>query len=141
MVPVAKVVKVVFAVLSPQLTVTLHGLPAGSMKLPRLKEFEDPSLAVWFDGRVTVGPLLSTMKVVLGPAASDWLPARSNPEPASMEIPSVPSPVMLLMVTVRMAPVLLSKLRVPVALPVALRCTLAADRVLDWKLASVYVSV
>src|SRR5438132_1318522 len=84
----------------------------------------------------TIGRVLSTLKVVLGPAASVRLPARSQPEPASIEMPSEPSPLMLLMVTVRVAPVLLSKLSVPPAVPVVLRCTLVVDSVLDLKLAS-----
>src|SRR5206468_1479411 len=90
---------------------------------------------------VAVGLVLSTVKVGLGPTASATLPARSLPEPASMAMPSVPSPVMPLMVMVRVAPVLLSKLSVPFALPVVLRCTLAVLKVLDLKLALVYVTV
>src|SRR5439155_20760598 len=58
-----------------------------------------------------------------------------------MEMPSVPSPPMPTIVRVRVAPVLLSKLSVPLAVPVMLRCTLDEDSVLAWKLASVYVTV
>src|SRR5260370_484968 len=89
---------------------------------------------------VSVGLVLSAVNVVLGPAASVRLPARSQPEPGSMEMPRVPSPVMLLMVTVRVAPLLLSKLSVPSAVPVAFKCTFV-DRVLDLKLAAMYVIV
>ena len=44
------------------------------------------------------------MKVALGPAAGARLPARSEAVPAAIEIPRVPLPVMLLMVTVRVRP-------------------------------------
>ena len=44
--------------------------------------------------------MLSTVKVALGPAAGARLPARSVAVPAAIEIPSVPLPVMLPMVTV-----------------------------------------
>ena len=40
------------------------------------------------------------MNVALGPRPGPVLPARSEAVPAAIEIPSVPSPVMLLMVTV-----------------------------------------
>ena len=53
---------------------------------------------------VTVGAVLSTMKVVLGAEAGARLPARSLAVLEAMEIPKVPSPVMLLMVTVRVVP-------------------------------------
>src|SRR5437867_12004637 len=64
------------------------------------------------------GPVLSTTNVVLGPAAGAVLPAVSVPLPAAMEIPSVPSPVMLESVTVRVVPVLdtpIDSLPLPVA--------------------------
>ena len=44
------------------------------------------------------------MKVALGPAAGARLPARSEAVPAAIEIPRVPLPVMLLMVTVQVRP-------------------------------------
>src|SRR5207247_456253 len=55
-------------------------------------------------GLVTVGALggvLSTVKVVLGPAAGALLPAVSVAVPAAMEIPRVPSPVIPEIATVR----------------------------------------
>ena len=48
--------------------------------------------------------MLSTVKVALGPAAGARLPARSEAVPAAIEIPRVPLPVMLPMVTVRVSP-------------------------------------
>ena len=50
------------------------------------------------------GAVLSTVKVPLGPAAAAVLPAVSLAVPAAMEMPSVPSPVMLERVTVRVEP-------------------------------------
>src|SRR5438093_906924 len=50
------------------------------------------------------GPLLSTVNEVLGPAAGAVLPAVSVAVPAAMEMPSVPLPVMLESVTVRVLP-------------------------------------
>jgi len=47
------------------------------------------------------GAVLSTVKVALGPAAAAVLPARSEAVPAAIEMPSVPLPVMLETVTVR----------------------------------------
>ena len=47
---------------SPQSTVTCHGESApGSVKLPRLKLVEVPSLAVWSAGAVTTGMTLATV--------------------------------------------------------------------------------
>ena len=53
---------------------------------------------------VTVGGVLSTMKVVAGAGGGARLPARSEAVPAANEMPSVPSPVMPLMVTVSVVP-------------------------------------
>ena len=50
-----------------------------------------------------VGAVLSTVKVVYGPAARAELPAVSLAVPAAIEIPSVPSPVRFDIVTVRVA--------------------------------------
>src|SRR5207302_1046350 len=83
-----------------------------------------PSTAVWtgmvWEPQPTKIPVrvLKTFVARLGPAAGARLPARSDAEPASMAMPSVPAPLMALMVTVRLAPVLLSKLKVPAAVPV-----------------------
>src|SRR5947209_218369 len=89
---------------------------------------------------VTAGGVLSTVNVVLAAAAAR-LPALSTAEPASMAMASVPSPVMLLIVTVRVAPVPASRLIVPVALPVLIKCTLDSVRWLEAKSGSVYVTV
>ena len=77
-----------------------------------------PSVAL--AGAATVGPVLSTVKVALGPAAGARLPARSEAVPAAIEIPREPSPVMLPMVTVRVRPEP-ETLSVPLAVPVAFR--------------------
>ena len=61
---------------------------------------------------------MSTMKGALAPAAA-VLPAKSLAVPAAMEMPSVPSPVMLEIVTVRVLP-LPETLNVPVAEPAVL---------------------
>ena len=82
-----------------------------------------------------VGAVLSTMKVALGPAAGARLPARSEAVPAAIEIPREPSPVMLLMVTVRVRPEP-ETLSVPLAVPVLFRVMFAAARVLELKFAS-----
>ena len=82
-----------------------------------------------------VGAVLSTVKVVLGPAAGARLPARSEAVPAAIEIPRLPLPVMLLMVTVRVRPVPLTAI-VPLAVPVLFSVMLPAARVLVLKLAS-----
>ena len=66
--------------------------PAGRIAMPRGAPIE------------IVGAVLSTVKVALGPAAGARLPARSEAVPAAIEIPSVPLPVMPLMVTVRVRP-------------------------------------
>jgi hypothetical protein len=48
---------------SPQSTLTVHGasFTPGSLKLPRLKLVEVPSLAVWSAGAVTTGGLFKTV--------------------------------------------------------------------------------
>ena len=47
-----------------------------------------------------VGAVLSAVKVVLAPEARAVLPALSEAVAAAMEMPMVPSPVMLEMVTI-----------------------------------------
>jgi hypothetical protein len=89
---------------------------------------------------VTVGVVLSTRKVVLGPAAAALLPAVSVAVPAAIEIPSVPSPVRLLIVTVRVTPDPVTP-TVPFAVPVLLSVTSPVASVLVLKLISVYVTV
>ena len=84
----------------------------------------------------TEGSVLSTMKVVLGPAAAARFPAMSLAVPAASEMPSVPSPVIEPIVTVRVLPAPLM-LTVPLAVPVLLSVTSAVDSVLALKLVSV----
>ena len=84
---------------------------------------------------VTVGAVLSTVNVALGPAAGALLPAVSVAVAAASEIPREPLPVMLEIVTVRVAPLPVTA-TVPLALPVLFNVTLAATRVLELKLAS-----
>ena len=81
------------------------------------------------------GAVLSTVKVPLGPPAAALLPATSFAVPAGIEIPSVPSPVMLEMVTVRVVP-LPETATDPVAVPVLFNVILPAARVLALKFAS-----
>jgi len=88
---------------------------------------------------VTVGEVLSARKVPLGPAAGAKFPARSDAVPAAMDIPKVPLPAILLIVTVRVRPVP-ETLTSPAAVPVAFRVMFAATRVLALKLASAYVT-
>jgi hypothetical protein len=88
----------------------------------------------------TVGGVLSTRKVVLGPAAAALLPAVSVAVPAAIEIPSVPSPVRLLIVIVRVVPEPVTP-TVPLAVPVLLRVTFPVASVLALKFVSVYVTV
>ena len=87
-----------------------------------------------------VGEELSTMNGVLGPAAGALLPAGSPAVPAPMEIPSVPPPVIALMVTVYRVPAPLT-LTVPLAVPVLLSVMFAGVRALVIMLASEKVTV
>ena len=69
------------------------------------------------------GAVLSTVKVVLGPAAAAVLPAVSDAVPAASETPTVPSPVMLDNVTVRVLPEPLTSTWPTEALPVVFTVT------------------
>ena len=89
---------------------------------------------------VTVGAMLSTENVVLGDEAAAVLPAWSLAVSAAMEMPNVPLPVMLEMVTARVLPVP-ATLTVPLAVPVVFSVTLAAVNVLELKFGSEYVTV
>ena len=82
-----------------------------------------------------VGAVLSTVKVVLGPDAGVVLPAGSLAVPAAMEMPNVPSPVILLMVTVRVRPVPETPI-VPFAVPVLFKVMLPEASVLELKFES-----
>ena len=83
---------------------------------------------------------MSTVKVVLGPAPGALLPARSLAVPEAMVIPSVPSPVIPEMVTVRVSPVPETP-SVPVAVLVVFKVMLPVARVLALKFVSAYVTV
>ena len=86
--------------------------------------------------RVMAGAVLSTINVVLGPAAAALLPAVSVAVPAATEMPIVPSPVILLIVTVRVLP-LPEIATVPLAVPVLFNVIFPAASVLELKLVSV----
>src|SRR5438552_658777 len=77
---------------------------------------------------VIVGLVLSTVKVVLGPAAGAALFAVSIAVPAAMLMPSVPFPVMLEIVTVRVVPEPETP-NVPLAVPVLFRVMLPVTSV------------
>src|SRR5436190_1762464 len=131
---------------APSRTVTV--LPASAVPvnvgvglLVMLSVFELPvSVAAVMSGvDGAPGAVLSTVNVVLGPAAGALFPAVSVAVPAAMEMPSVPSPVMLESVTVRVLPVPVTP---TVALvPLAFNVTFPADNVLDPKAVSAYVTV
>src|SRR3990172_9032331 len=70
-----------------------------------------------------------TKKVVLGPAAAALFVAKSLAVPAAIDIPSVPSPIMLEMVTVRVAVPVPLTATVPLAVPVLFRIISAGARV------------
>ena len=73
------------------------------------------------------GAVLSTVKVVLADEAGDAFPRVSVAVPAAMLMPSVPSPVMLEMVTVRVFPVPLTPMD-PAAVPVGFSVMLPVAR-------------
>ena len=83
-----------------------------------------------------VGAALSTVKVVLGPAAAAVLPAMSEAVPAPIEIPKVPFPVMLDRVTVRVVPLPVTDTLPALAEPVLFTVILPADNVELLKFAS-----
>ncbi len=79
---------------------------------------------------VSTGGVLSTVKLLPGPAVVALFPAVSLAVPDAMLMLSVPSPVMPLMRTVGEAVVSLSTLTLPLAVPVAASVTLAACRLI-----------
>lgn len=83
------------------------------------------------------GAVLSTSKVVLGPAAPARLPALSTPVPEAMEMPRVPVPVMLESATVRVLPDPVTPMLPTLALPVEFTVILPAVSVEEEKWASV----
>ncbi len=70
---------------------------------------------------VTVGAVLSTAKVALGPAAGAELPALSVAVPAGMEMPTVPLPVSSLRVIVQMLLLGITSILLTMTVPVLLR--------------------
>src|SRR5438093_8033066 len=86
------------------------------------------------------GAVLSTVNGVLGPAAGAVLPGVSVAVPAAIEIPSVPSPVMLESVTVRVGPVPVTPIDA-VAVPVVFSVISPTASVLELKFVSAYVTV
>ena len=74
---------------------------------------------------VMAGALLSTLNVVLGPPAAEAIPDELTTTPAATEMPSVPFPVILEMVTVRVLP-LPETATFPEAVPVLFNVTLLA---------------
>ena len=88
----------------------------------------------------TVGALLSTVMVALGPAAGAAFPTVSTAVPAASEIPSVPLPVIPLIVTVRVAPEPVTA-TLPFAVPVLFNVMFPTVSVLALKFASAYVTV
>jgi hypothetical protein len=89
---------------------------------------------------VTVGAVLSAVKLTLGPAAGARFATVSVAVPAAIEMLNVPSPVMLEIVTMRVAPVPLT-LAVPPAVPLVSSDTSAALNVLARKFSSAYFTV
>jgi hypothetical protein len=91
---------------------------------------------------VTVGAGVpgATVKVVLALLADAVFPATSLAVPAAMVMPSVPVPVMLLRVTVRVVPEPVTA-TVPSAVPVLFNVMLPTASVLALKAASAYVTV
>ena len=73
--------------------------------------------------------MLSTLNVVLGPAAPAELPATSVAVPEAIKTPKVPFPLMLEMVTVRVDVPDPVTDTVPLAVPVLFRVTLPASNV------------
>lgn len=86
---------------------------------------------------VKLGGVLSIVTVALGPAAGAGVPPRFVAVPAASEIASDPSPVMPLIVTVRLTVPLPLTDTVPFAVPVLIKVTSAGDKVTD--VAPVYV--
>ena len=77
------------------------------------------------------GPVLSTVKVALGPAAGAGLPTPSTAVPAAIDIPIEPLPVMLLIVTgLVLLPDPVTD-TVPLAVPVVFRLMSPGARVID----------
>jgi hypothetical protein len=86
-----------------------------------------------------VGPVLSTIKVALGPAAAAVLPAASLAVFAAKEMPKVPLPVIALILTVLVAVPLPKTDTVPVAVPVVFKVTSVGAKLTV--LAPVYVII
>ena len=77
---------------------------------------------------LSVGAVLSTVKVLLGPAAAALLPRVSEAVAAAREIPTAPSPLQELRVTVLVVVPLPLTAEEQLAVPPALTVTLAFTR-------------
>ena len=77
----------------------------------------------------TVGAVLSTLQIALGPAAKAELPALSEAVSATMDILKVPSPVIPLIVTTRSEVPEPLTATVPAAVPVVLRMIFPSAKV------------
>jgi len=121
-------VKVVLLVLRPEPPKLSATLPLKLVGMPVAWK-KPPSAGVVTEA--VVGAVLSTVNVAPGPAARAGLPAVSVAVPAAMEIPRVPSPLMLDRVTVRVVvPVPLTATDA-VAVPVVLRVMLLSANVTE----------
>lgn len=118
---------------SPAETTSNRFEPAGTVKEARVLLVVN----CWAAVPSSVGPEAGavTVNVLLVAEAGAKLPAVSLAVPAAMLMPSVPTPVMLLMVTVRVVPLPVT-FTVPLAVPVALRVMFPLARVLALKLVS-----
>ena len=85
------------------------------------------------------GGVLSTLNVELGPHAGALPPPVPVAVPAAIDMPRVPSPVMLFIVTVRVVLPVPLTLIAPFAVPVLFRVTFALASVIE--LAPEYVTV
>ena len=79
----------------------------------------------------TTGGVLSTLNVALGPQAGALPPPLPVAVPAAMDMPMVPSPVILLIVTVRVVLPEPVTETVPLAVPVLFRVTSELCREID----------
>ncbi len=83
-----------------------------------------------------VGPIVSTVKVLLGPADDARFPNESTAVPEAIEIPNVPFPVIPEILTVLVEGPVPETDTVPLAVPVLFKVTLLELKVIN--VASVY---
>jgi hypothetical protein len=134
------------------LELTSKPVGAVAVKLPVVKLdpdieklVDDPAVPAVVLGTVVVPPGTvmvgcTTLKVVEAPEAAAEFPARSVAVPEAMEMPSVPTPVMLEIVTVYdfAEP---DNATVPLALPVLFKVIFPSASVLPLKFASAYITL